>query len=119
MGWWLSQAQNLPATPTTPVDQSLTTALIYVLGTVVVALITIGLPLLLKSRTVEPPTTEVDTRIGEKVAVLTDRSDTDRRDFDTLDRHVDGIGDHVDRLQWQVDDLTARFDEHRRRHGES
>lgn len=113
MGWWLTWAAEAPAPE--PADHSLTTALIYALGTVLVALITIGLPLLFRqAKNAEPA--PVDPRLGETVAVLASREVDDRKTLAQLDRHVDGIGDQVDRLRWEVDNLKNWQSEHRREH---
>ena len=118
MGWWLTAAQDVPPGPVSDgTSQSIVTALIAVLGTVLVALVTVGLPLLFKrDRTDAAPPTP-DAQLGEKVAVLIDHDEVGRRTLDQLDRHVDGIGDRVDRHEWRLDDLTARVEELYRKRG--
>lgn len=116
MGWWLTAAEDLPVGPVTDgTSQSIITALIAVLGTVLVALVTVGLPLLFKRDRTDVTPPAPDSALGEKVAVLVDHDETDRRTLAQLDRHVDGIGDRVDRHEWRLDDLTARVDELYRR----
>lgn len=111
MGWWLTAADTgVPVDPTGGGSaQSITTALILTLGTVLVALITVGLPLLLKrGRTSESPPVP-DARLGERVAVLVDHDITARRTLDQLDRHVDGIGDRVDQMRRDVDQILRHL----------
>lgn len=114
MGWPL--AAGLPSTAVS--DHSITVALIAALGTVVVALIGLGAAALSRSaRTSESPPIP-DAHLGERVAVLADRDETDRRTLAHLDRHIDGIGDQVDKLRWEMDDLQAWREQHNRRHGQ-
>lgn len=114
MGWWLTAA-DLPA-PAPEADHSLTTALIAAIGAVLVALITIGLPLLRRPEAPDDPA-EVDPKLGERVAVIDDRVLTSQRSHEALDRHVHGLDDEVERLRWEFDDFKARVIEHMRRHG--
>lgn len=116
MGWWLTAAGELPVAPAPDgSSQSITTALIAVLGTVLVALVTVGLPLLFKRDRTDAAPPVPDPQLGAKIAVLTDHDEADRRTLDQLDRHVDGIGDRVDRHEWRLDDHAAALD-HIRRH---
>lgn len=109
MGWWLTAAQDLPVDPSSDASQSVITALIAVLGTVLVTLITVGLPLMFRrARTSESPPTP-DPALGERVAVTAARQDDDRRTLAQLDRHVDGIGDQVDELRHDVDDILRHL----------
>lgn len=111
MGWRLltvAATTPLPAAPSSSTSESTTVALIATLGTVIVALVTVGLPLLLKrGRTSESPPA-ADPQLTAKVAVLADRDETDRRTLAALDLHVDGIGDRQDRLIWQVEQLAEQ-----------
>lgn len=109
MGWWLTAAPDLPAAPSDGSTASITTALILTLGTVLVALITVGLPLLFKrGRTSESPPLP-DARLGERVAVLVDHDITDRRTLAQLDRHVDGIGGEVEDLRRDVEQIRRHI----------
>lgn len=111
MGWWLTAAQDLPVEPATDSSQSVIVALIATLGTVLVALITVGLPLLFRrARTSESPPVP-DPVLGERVAVTAARQDDDRRTLAQLDRHVDGIGDQVDEQRRDLVELRRDVDD--------
>lgn len=123
MGWWLTAA-DLPSTAPLP-DHSLTVALIAAIGAVLVALITIGLPLLRQPKQPEAaPAPLVDPKFGERVAVIDDRVKTGQRTLEQLDRYVHGVDDDLDklrgdheRLRWEHDDFVGRVTDYMRRHG--
>ena len=120
MGWWLTAA-DLP-TPAPETDHSLTTALIAAIGAVLVALITIGLPLLRRPAAADEPAQE--PRLGERIAAGEARDEFHSRTLEQLDRYVHGMDDdhgtlraEHERLRWEFDDFKARVTEHMRRHG--
>lgn len=119
MGWELIAAAEVPATPITDSSsQSTTTALIAVLGTVLVALVTVGLPLLFRqARTSESPPL-ADPKLGERVAVLEHVDGDQRRTLDQLDRHVDGQGRLIDGALHRITDLEQWRQQHARDCGE-
>lgn len=116
MGWFLSQA--IPPDPVTAgSSDSVVTALIGTLGTVVVALIVFAGQMMSKGRgRTEESQPGPTPHIGERVAVAEARLEDGTRTLDVLDRHVDGLDDRVDRLSWLLDGLIAWRDEHDRTH---
>lgn len=110
MEWWLTPLLAAEPPASDGSSESLTTALIAVLGTVLVALITVGLPLLFRqARTSESPpvpAAPVDTRMAERLAVAERLVNDDRTILDVIDRRLDRAEDDIERLKWQVGRLT-------------
>jgi hypothetical protein len=99
--WWLTAASDAP--PTLPGEgstDSITTALIAVLGTVLVALITVGLPLLVRqARTSESPPLP-DPKLGERVAVIADHDREDRQTLHYVDKRLNRTEHRAD-VMWK------------------
>jgi hypothetical protein len=101
VGWWLTAAGELPVGPSPDgSSQSIITALIAVLGTVLVALVTVGLPLLLRRDRTNAAPPVSDPQLGEKLAVLVDHDKTDRQTLNYVDRRLDRMEGHVD-VMWK------------------
>ena len=108
----IAAATEAPA-PTEGSSDSVTVALVTVLGTVAVAIIGLIAQMINRSRTSEsapPPTTAVDPRIGETVAVAAARLHDARSTLNIQDHRLDSMEDKIERIEWRLEQIVTRLD---------